>query len=265
MARRLKNKYPGWALITGASSGIGEAFARYLAKEGISLILVARRRDRLQALADELTKGHLIDCQVIVQDLCAADALENIVQSVGDRSVDILVNNAGFGLYGEFHTQDPIELVRMTTANVLAPVLLSRHFAPQMVKNRRGAIIFLASVVAYHGFPMIALYSASKGFDLLFGEALYAELKPYGVEVIAVSPGTTATEFHDIAKMKAGSKTNRPRTGAQVVETTLRFLGKRPSVIDGWGNMLGMKFLRLVPRCLRPAILKKAMLGQAPS
>lgn len=260
---RLKDKYSGWALVTGASSGIGEAFARYLAKEGLPLVLVARRADRLNTLAKELSDTYGVYCHVISQDLAAPDMLAHVAREVGDRPIDILVNNAGFGLHGNFCEQEPAELAKMAQLNMTTPVLLTRHFAPRMVEQKKGVIIFIASVVAFHGFPLLSLYSASKGFNLLLGEALCGELKEHGVDVVTVSPGTTATEFHGIAKMRAGGPFNKPRPPMKVVETAFRHLGKRPSVVDGVLNAINMAMLNLVPRRFRPGILKKAMQGQA--
>lgn len=259
----LQKRYPGWALITGASAGIGQAFAEYLAKEGVSLFLVARRADRLNELASRLSREHGVSCEVVVEDLASREAVSRIIEKVGSREVSILVNNAGFGVCSEFCDQSFDDVRDMIYVNALAPALLTHHFAPRMRTRKNGAIIFLGSIVAYDSFPLISVYSATKGFDLMMGESLYAELKPFGVDVIAVSPGTTATEFHGIAKMRAGGSMNRPRSPMDVVKTAFRHLGRRPSAIDGTKNFFAMIALSLVPRRFRPDVLGKAMRGQA--
>ncbi len=258
----LKDQYKGWALVTGASSGIGQAFARYLAREGIPSILVARRAHRLKALAQELETAHGVISEVVVQDLTAPDMLANLIQRVGDRPIDILVNNAGFGLYGDFHKQSQKQLLDMTLLNVLVPVLLTRHFVPEMVKRGKGAVLFISSVLGYKAFPMLSLYSATKGFNLLLGESLYAELKKSGVKVLSMAPGATDTEFHSVAQMKINNRFNPLRHPDRVVKTAFANLGKRPSAIDGWVNDALVKAMELLPRRWTPEFLKRLMWGR---
>ncbi len=237
----LKQKYGNWALITGASSGIGMEFARKFAGEGIDLILVARRKERLEALAAELEKENNINVITAPIDLSKDNFLEKLVDQIGDRQVDILVNNAGFGSNGLFITRDSAHETAMIKVNCIAPTVLTHHFAPLMTARRKGAIIFLGSVVAFQPTPFMATYAATKAFNLLLGEALWYELKQNNVEVLTLNPGGTATEFQRIADSSTGPV---PRTTEQVVNTAMKALGKKISVVDGLYN----KALTFLPR-----------------
>jgi short-subunit dehydrogenase len=249
MAADLKSKYPGAALITGASSGIGEAFARRLAKDGVHLVLVARRRALLDKLADELHGAHGVKVHAIDLDLAQPDSAAKLKAAVDEQGIKIgmLINNAGFGSHGHFHKLDPANEARMVDLNCRAPVALTAAFLPAMVKRKKGAIIFLASVAAYQPTPYFATYGATKSFNLMYAEALWAELKPLGIDVIALSPGYTRTEFQSTAGVKL-----RPPGGWQeaheVVDVCLAKLGHAPSVVSGMTNYLSTLAVGLLPR-----------------
>jgi uncharacterized protein len=195
----------GTALVTGASSGIGEAIARELASRGYALTLVARREDRLKALAEELSEEHGVEAETARADLGAPgqrDRLATALAKTG-RPVDVLVNNAGFGAHGEFTRVDRERLTEMVRVNCEAVVDLTGYFLPGMVERGSGAVINIASVASFQPLPGSATYAASKAFVLSFSEAIRTEVRDKGVVVTAVCPGPVRTEFPEAAGMGA--------------------------------------------------------------
>jgi hypothetical protein len=189
------------ALVTGASSGIGASIARKLAERGHGVTLVARRADRLTALATELADAHGIRAEVVACDLSDGDARAALVASVAELGldVDILVNNAGFATGGRFQESDPAQEVQQVRVLCEAPVALVSAFLPGMVERRRGAILNVASTAGMQPIPFSAGYAAAKAHALSFSESLHAEVAPVGVTVTALCPGPVATEFWDLA------------------------------------------------------------------
>lgn len=245
-------RFGGAALVTGASSGIGEAFARALAARGMDLVLVARSRERLDALARGLESEHGIRAVTVAVDLSQVDAASQICAATdaSGLTIGLLVNNAGYAQFGEFSEQDPVELAGMIDVNCRAPVALARTFAPDMVKRGRGGIVFVASNAAYQPTPLLSVYAATKVFDLYVAEALWAELRPHGVDVLAVSPGHVLTRF----QARSGDPVRNPPGGRatpeEVVATALSALGRGPSVIHGRRNVLVAALVRLLPKRL---------------
>jgi len=188
------------ALITGASSGIGEAFARQLAAEGTDLVLVARRLDRLKQLAEELESDRL-DIEVLVADLSDREATQRVVQRLEDNSmaVDLLINNAGFGTVGDFIEQDPEIESTMIGVNVTALNRLAHAAGSAMAARGRGGILNVSSIAGFSPSPKSATYGATKAFVTSFSEALNIELGPQGVAVSCLCPGLTETEFQEKA------------------------------------------------------------------
>jgi len=183
------------ALITGASAGIGEEFARQLAGRGYDLILVARRRDRLEQLAEQLpTTAQIVDCDLATE----ADALPGRVEKL-DADVDLLVNNAGFGLRGRFLELDAERQAEMVRVNCEAIVTLTHAFASAMVERRRGGVITVASTAGMQPLPYEVTYAATKAFAISFSEALWMELRGTGVRVTVVNPGPVRTEWQGVA------------------------------------------------------------------
>lgn len=227
-------RYPGAALITGASAGLGEAFARRCASEGMDLVLVARRKERLEAVAEMLERDHGVKVLVIAKDLSEPDAPAAIKQACDEASVTVsmLVNNAGFGTYSAFHETDPLQQLALVDVNCRTPVALANYFLPGMVARKNGAVIFVASTAAYQPCPQIAVYGATKSFNLMLGEALWTELKPHGVDALALSPGYTKTEFHRVARVNRLPSDELFREPSEVVATCFDALGRQPSVID---------------------------------
>jgi short-subunit dehydrogenase len=243
-----------WALVTGASAGIGKALAEELARGGTNLVLTARRRDRLDALAQQLSSEHKIQTKIFLADLVQPDAPQKIFQFTKDEGleIDLLINNAGFGAYGEFHSVEPHRLIEMVQVNCSAMVYLTRLFLPEMVARRRGDILILASTASFQGVPYISTYAATKAFDLIFAEGLAEETKPYGVHVCALCPGSTESEFAEVAGQTEVASAKRHReTAEKVARVGLRALAAGKSyVISGVGNYLGAQSQRLVPRWL---------------
>ncbi len=231
----LKEKYGEWALITGASSGIGEEFACFLAAQGLNLILVSRRKERLEKLSHELKKKNRIEIVIAPVDLKNENFINKLKELTGDKEVGMLINNAGFGSKGEFADFDSLQDVDMVKVNCIAPTILTHHFVRPMIQRKKGAIIFLGSILACQPTPFMTTYSATKVFNAYMGDALWYELKKYNIDVLTLNPGSTSTEFHKIANAATGPSL---RTAKQVVITAMKSLGKKPSVIDGFMNKL---------------------------
>src|ERR1700720_1111134 len=241
-----------WALVTGASAGIGAALAEELARGGTHLVLTARRRERLEELAQKLEAAHKIQTKIFVADLTQPDAPETIFQFTKGQGIEIelLVNNAGFGAYGEFTTVEPRKLTDMVQVNCTAVVHLTRLYLPEMVALKHGDVLIVASTASFQSVPYISTYAATKAFDLLFAEGLAEEMKPYSVRVCALCPGSTESEFAEVAGQThiAATRANR-ETAEKVARTGLRALAAGKSyVISGLGNYLGVLGERLVPR-----------------
>ncbi|MEU7907101.1 SDR family oxidoreductase [Actinoplanes sp. NPDC049118] len=237
------------ALITGASSGIGAAYAREFAARGADLVLVARGEAAMRALAGELRGAHGRRVEIVPADLAepgAADLVAERVAALGIE-IDLLVNNAGFGMHGDFAGADAGRITAQIQLNCVALVDLTRRFLPGMVARGRGAIVNVASTAAFQPLPHMAVYGATKAFVLSFSEALYAEARPAGVKVLAICPGATETPFFDVAGEDAA--VGRKRTPEQVVATTLSALGRgRPSRVDGLANAVLAVVTRWAPR-----------------
>ncbi len=256
MIERWKGK---WALVTGASAGIGKALAVELARGGSNLVLTARRRDRLEALAKELSATYGVKTQTVTADLTEANAPQAIFQFTEDQGlqIDLLVNNAGFGQYGELHKGEVGRLLEMVQVNCSAVLHLTRLYLPQMVARLSGDVLIVASTASFQAVPYISTYAATKVFDLYLAEGLAEEMKPYGVRVCALCPGTTASEFHDIAGHPAHAQ-GREQTAELVAQNGLKALAAGKSyVISGLGNYLGAHSQRLVPRRLVTRVAAK--------
>jgi hypothetical protein len=240
------------ALITGASYGIGGAFARRLAADGAHLIITARSGDRLEALAGELRGRHKVGVTVITADLAQPTVPEEIFNETErlGLQVDLLINNAGFGAVGEFAHLSLARQLEMIQVNVTALVMLSHLYLQPMLKRKSGAIIQVASTAAFQAVPYFAIYAATKAFVLSFSEALWAECREQGVRVLGLCPGPTETHFQEIA----GTAHRRPpnmQTAEEVVDVALQALARgRSHVVSGLSNRLQTSIQRFVPRDL---------------
>ena len=245
--KNFKNKYGPWALITGASSGIGEAFAIQLAAEGLNLVLAARRKDRLEALAQKLEKQFHIETKTIGVDLLQKDFLEPIKQVTDDLQIGLLVNNAGLWKMNSFMETSLEDEFNMIDLNIKAPSILTHHFAQEMMRKGKGGIINVASLLAYMGVPYSAVYAATKAYELVKSESLWYELKQHGVDVLSLNPGLTESEMtngFDFSHMPMSLL--KPE---KVVRTALKALGKKSQVIPGGMNrLLGFLSKRVISR-----------------
>jgi uncharacterized protein len=241
-----------WALITGASAGIGTALARELAAGGTNLVLTARRRDRLVGLAGELSAKHDIRTLVCVADLALPSGPREIFDFTEGKGivVDLLVNNAGFGAYGEFEKVEVERLVEMVQVNVSSVVHLTHLYVPGMIARKNGDILIVASTAAFQPVPYITTYAATKSFDLQFAEGLAEEMRPFGIRVCALCPGSTESEFLQVAGQRHHTK--RPQeTAEKVAHVGLQALAAgKSSVISGFTNWLGAESVRLFPRSM---------------
>jgi len=239
-----------WALVTGASAGIGKALAEELAAGGTHLILTARRRDRLEELAKRLRSKFRIQAEIFEADLSKPSAPQEIFNFTQEKgiAVELLINNAGFGQFGELTTVDTERLLDMVQVNCSAVLHLTRLFLPPMIAHRQGDVLIVASTASFQAVPYISTYAATKVFDLYLAEGLAEEMKPHGIRVCALCPGTTESEFHEVAGHPSYSK-GRQETAEKVAKTGLRALAAGKSyVISGLGNYLGAHGERLVPR-----------------
>lgn len=247
---RLNSWRGKWALITGASSGIGQALAEELAVNGVNLVLTARRRKRLIELRTRLRAECGVKVETFSADLADADAPANVFAFTEGRgiTIDVLVNNAGFGSYGEFHNRDRHRELEMIQVNCSAMVNLTHLYLSGMVKRRSGDILIVASTAAYQAVPYMATYAATKAFDLLFAEALAEELGPHNVRVCALCPGPTESEFVSVAAIPEQLPPSM-QSAREVARTGLRALAAgEHSVISGLTNWLGVELQRIAPR-----------------
>jgi uncharacterized protein len=252
-------RYRGeWALVTGASAGLGEVFARRLAERGMKLVLTARRGDRLRTLSDELQQRHGTEVVVIEADLAEPDAAAGLWASASaDRTIHLLVNNAGFGAHGGFHRVPLARQTAMVNLNCIALLELAHHALPGMRHRGAGGIINVASVAAFQPVPTLAVYAASKAFVLSLSEALWSENRDAGVRVLALSPGRTPTEFQQVAGTGSTEGAFGLRTPDQVVDAGLRALERgRSSEVPGIENRLATGLVRVAPRSLLVRVLK---------
>jgi len=258
----LRERYGEWALVTGASAGIGEAFARALAGEGFSLVLTARREERLRALADELEKRFNIAVRIVPVDLSEPDGADRLAAAVDDLEIGMLVNNAGVGYAGRLDKQDTDRLRGLVAVNCMAPtVLTSRLLGGEngMVARGRGAVLFTGSAAGRQPMPLHGVYAATKAFDLLLGEALFVELRDANVDVLVVEPGPVATEFQEAAD-ETSHATIQPE---EIVRKALASLGHQPSVLTDWFLWARANAaIRLLPRPLLAHIARGFMLAR---
>jgi uncharacterized protein len=241
-----------WVLVTGASSGLGEEFARQLAHLGANLVLTARSRVKLESLASDLARVNGIVARVVIADLAEPGGAEYLARSIDELgvSIDHVVNNAGFGMGGPFATGDALRQAQLVRVNVESLVLLSRHFLPGMLQRRRGGIINVASTAGYQPTPFMAVYAASKAFVLSFSTALASEVDGSGVRVLACCPGPVPTGFQVNAGISPDSLLRIAKLEPnRVVRRTLAAYAARHVVyVPGLVNALQTKLARLLPR-----------------
>ncbi|KPK93567.1 hypothetical protein AMJ80_05905 [bacterium SM23_31] len=250
-----QQKYGSWALVTGASSGIGAEFCRQLAPKGINLVMVARRKERMEQLAGELKDKHGVQTKVIPADLSKDDFMETLLPEISSLEIGLLINNAGFGIRGAFLNSNLERELEMLSVNCRAPLILTRIIGQQMLKRKRGGIIFIASVLGFIETPYFANYAASKAYNLYMGQALWYELKHHGIDVSVLSPGTTKTEF---SKISGGN--GMPAMKVEpVVRIALKKLGNKPSIVAGLHNRMFVLWCKLFPRRIMTVLIGSVM------
>lgn len=247
----LRKAFEGkWALVTGASAGIGEALAIELAAAGANLILTARRAERLETLARRLGSEHKIQTQVIPADLADPGAPQELFDATEGRGteVDVLINNAGFGYYGEFVAGDQSWQRTMVDVNCAAVVDLTRLFLPRMTERKRGYIMIVASTAAYQPVAYMATYAATKAFDRMLAEALAEETARFGIRVSALCPGPTESEFGEVAGVRVG-ESRKFQSAAAVARIGLQGMVKGKTWVIPYGSGRAQVFMqRFVPR-----------------
>ena len=256
----LSERYGEWGLVTGASSGIGAEFARALAREGFSLVLTARREERLRSLADELEKQWNVSTRTVAVDLGSADGPARLADAVRDLEIGMLVNNAGLGYAGRVDKQDTERLQGLVAVNCTAPLVLASRLTPGMVERGRGAVVFTGSAAGHQPLAYHAVYAATKAFDLFLGEAMFVELRDKGVDVLVLEPGPVETEFQDAAD-EIGHGGVSP---AEVVRAALENLGGPPSVLPGWYVWARANVSRFATRPLTAYLARAFMLPRTP-
>jgi short-subunit dehydrogenase len=258
-----KNASGSWVLITGASSGFGEEFARQYAAQGHGLVLVARRLDRLEALAAALRQQHHVNVVVEQVDLSAVAAVIALHKRLTERGIfiDILINNAGHGLQGPFLDAALDAAQAMVQLDIASLTAVTHVFAQDMRNRGRGMILLVASLLAYLGMENFAVYAAAKAYVLRLGEALHRELKPHGITVTTLCPGMSDTGFAVAAKqhITPGLKLLMMQP-APVVRAGIRALESGcQSVVPGWANKAIAFFVWATPRWLHQAVFSRIM------
>ena len=227
-------RYGPWALVTGASSGIGAAMARQIAADGANVALTARRGELLDALAAELERDFGVETRVVAADLADDGGPQALLDAVADLEIGLLVNNAGRGLVGRFDLLEGDALRRLVRLNCEAPLVLTHALVQGMRERGRGGVIFTGSAAGRVPLPLHAVYSATKAFDGFLGEALWGELRASNIDVLTLEPGSTATGFQEAA----GEIAHEGQDPSEVAALGLRSLGQQPSVIAGWRSWL---------------------------
>lgn len=251
-----------FTLITGASSGIGEAFARRLAAEKHNLVLVARSEEKLRTIADELSSRHGVECHVIAADLGRRNSAAAVYEQTEskDLEVDWLINNAGFGSAGDFATLELERELDMIELNVSALVSLTHRYLQDMRQRKRGTIINVSSAAGFQPIPFMATYAATKAFVSSFSEAIAEENRPFGIQVLALCPGSTKTNFFEASNIERPIQVKGQETVDDVVDTALKAVrAKKTKVVSGWTNFIGSLAGTLVPNTISSRVMAKAL------
>lgn len=251
-----RKKYGPWALVSGASAGIGAEFAKLAAAKGLNIALVARREVALEKLANVVRERFDVDTRTIVADLATDDGIEIVKKETHALEIGLLINNAGREDSGHFLATPIDEALDTLDLNCRAPLQLTHHFAGLMAPRGKGGVIFMASIVAFQGVPYIANYAATKAYDLILAESLGAELKRHNIDIVAVAPGFTRTELSPEADFRG--LPIQPLSPASVAAHALKSLGKRRLTIPGAVN----KFLYVSGKYFQPRMLNTFSFGQ---
>jgi uncharacterized protein len=260
-----RERYGPWALVAGASAGLGEAFARRLASRGLHLLLLARRGDALETLGAELRARHGVEVRTAASDLGRADLLEVVTPLVAGAEVGLLVYNAAASAIGPFVDRPLSAQLAVLDVNCRAPLLLAHALGGPMARRGHGGLLFMASVAGGQGNPWLASYAASKAFDIVLAEGLWGELRERGVDVLAARAGATRTPGFAASKPRGRVPLMEP---GEVAEQALAALGHGPTVVTGRLNKLAaFLFTRVLPRRAAIGVMGRATrrLYEAPS
>lgn len=255
--KRLTNRYGSWALITGASSGIGKELAERIAEAGLNVLIVARRKQLLEELGTSLRTKYHVEVLVVEADLGTREGIEHVLQSTQKLDVGLLVASAGFGTSGLFSESSLAEELAMLQVNCAALLHFTLHYSKVFQARKKGGIILLSSMVAFQGVPYSAHYAATKAYVQSLAEALSLELKPFGVDVLAAAPGPVESGFSGVANMKM----SMALTPADVGVPILQALGRKTTVFPGFLTKLLVYSLRTAPRSLKVRIMQAVMGG----
>jgi short-subunit dehydrogenase len=250
-------RYGSWAVVTGASDGIGRAFAIELASQGFNLVLVARRANLMEVLAGELMRAHKVVCRVFVADMADVNAVQSLLAYTADLDVGLLVAAAGFGTSGLF-LNTPLDVEsNMVAVNCIAVLMLSHGYGRRFAAQRRGGLVLMSSLLGFHGTPRAANYAATKAYVQSLAEGLRVEWAPLGVDVIASAPGPVRSGFAARADMHM-SASSSPQV---VALATLKALGHRTTVRPGWLSKLLGWSLAMLPRWAQVMVITQVMRG----
>ncbi|HVZ26355.1 MAG TPA: SDR family NAD(P)-dependent oxidoreductase [Sediminibacterium sp.] len=254
---RLREKYGAWALVTGASSGIGLALATELARAGFNLLLNARNLDKWKDAEPEMAHRWGIEIRMIEADLSEMAGLEKLITAAKHLEIGLVINNAGFGTSGQFLKNAVETEMDMLRLNCAAVLYLTHYFCQKFLEQKRGGFIFLSSLVAFQGVPFAANYAATKAYVQSFAEALSVELKAFNIDVLYATPGPVDSGFGE----RAGMRMNRASRPSQISVPILAALGKGPMVVPGVYAKILLYSLRILPRFVRTKILRGIMEG----
>lgn len=253
--RRLKNKYGQWAIVTGASSGIGFELATQLAKAGLNLVINSRHLDTLQEVEKQLKLLASIDIKIVASDVSANEGIDKIIQETKGLNLGLLVVSAGYGTSGNFIDNALPSEMNMLKVNCEALLSLTHYYGQQFVQQKRGGIILMSSMVAFQGTPYSSNYAATKAYVQTLAEGLAEELKIHGVDVLAAAPGPVESGFSERANMKMSMSLTPSQIGVPI----LKALGRKKTVVPGYLSKLLVYSLRTVPRWAKVKIMGKVM------
>jgi short-subunit dehydrogenase len=255
-----RERFGPWALVTGASSGIGDQFARQLGAAGLNLIVVARRTEQLDQLAQTIHERHGVAVESVGLDLRREDFLDHLLAVCADKDVGLIVSNAGIGAKGPFHEEQIDTLTTILAVNCRASMLLAHAFVPKLMNRGRGGFLITSSIEGFVGFPYSAAYAATKAFTLSFGEGLWGELRERGIDVLVLAPGATDTEILPKSGMNPEDMVGL-MAPEEVARLALQRLRRGPVCVTGIFNRLFVGFLSLLPRKLAVMLAGKGMRG----
>jgi uncharacterized protein len=255
--KRLKNKYGEWAIVTGASSGIGLELATQLASAGFNLVINSRNFEKLSVVEQDLLSKYPVQIIIVAADVSDTAGIDKIIQATQGLNVGLLINSAGYGTSGIFPDSSLQSEINMLRVNCEAVLSLTHYFCQRFIQQKRGGIIFLSSLVAFQGVPYAANYAATKAYVQTFAEAMAIELKPLGIDVLAAAPGPVESGFGQRANMNMGKALKTSEIGVPI----LKALGRQTNVIPGLLSKILVYSLRTVPRWAKIRIMYKVMSG----